>query len=817
MAAGIPRALTQGARSLARTPQFTVAAVVTLALALGTNTAVFSVVQGVLLKPLPYEEPERLVQLRHTAPGLGYDDFGVSPGLYWLYSESEAFSASGIYMPATVNVTGGDGPPVRESAALMSHGVLGTLGVTPLRGRAFDESEDAPDGPAVVVLSHGLWQDRFGGVADVVGRTLDVDGQPRTVVGVMPETFAFPTANTRLWLPLALAPTGDDYGAFTYEAVGRLAGHVDAEAASSRLGPVLQHLRDSPEGSGGELSAFIDAGRMAPRVVPLKETVVGDAGAALWILLGTVGFVFLIASANVTNLFLVRSEARQGEMAMRAALGARRTGLIGHFAVEALLIAAAGGMFGVMLAWWALRSLLALAPPGIPRLHEISIDPVVLGFALLATLLSAVLLGLLPALRLTSPALLTTLSRSSRGATTGRERHRTRQVLVVAQTALALVLLVGSGLMVRSFQQMRAIDAGFQPENVATFRLSLPTPAYDQDAVARFHRDLLPRLRALPGVLYAGATTSPPLADCCAGTAHFIEDQPVAPGEMPPMFAFSTVSDNYFETMRIPVLAGRSFAAQDGDGARPVIVSQALAERIWPGTDAVGRRLRPASTDTGWHTVVGVVGSVRDRGLQNDPTAMVYYPLPAGETEFLAGNPAGMTYVLRTDRPDDILGLARAEVWSIDPNLPVAAGSTYARIVADSMIRLRFTMLALVAASLIALLLGAIGLYSVISYIVAQRTGEIGIRMALGAQPGEVRRMVVLQGGRLIALGLLAGLAGALALTRLMHGLLYGTEPTDPATFAIVTTTLAIIALVATYLPARRASRIDPAASLRGG
>lgn len=813
MVSSMLRALRYGARGLARSPQFTVAAVITLALAIGTNTSIFSVVQGVLLKPLRFPDSGRLVMLRHSAPALGYDDFGISPGLYLLYrGVSSSFASSGIYTEASVNITGDDSPPERVTAARASRDIFRTLGVAPAAGRIFDELEDRPDGPAVVMLSHGLWQERFGGDPSIIGRTVQIDGEARTVVSVMPASFDFPSRHTRVWLPLALdTASRRSYGDFSYQAVARLRDGIDVERAATPLQPLLRRAAEDTD--GGDFRAFMETGGLAATVVPLKTLVVGDVSRPLWILLGTVGFVFLIACANVTNLFLVRGEARQKEMAVRAALGAGRSGLIGHYATESLLIAGASGVLGLAMTWAALRVLLRIAPPNIPRLHEVAIDPFVLGFTVVVVVLAAVLLGVLPTLRLTSPDLLATLSRSARGVSGSRERNRARQTLVVAQTALALVLLVGSGLMVRSFQKMRALDPGFEPRNALTFRISLPTSMYpDDERSAQFHTTLLERLRALPGVELVGATSHPPLAACCSGTAHVIADHPVEPGQLPPMFWYSTVSDGYFEAMRIPLVAGRTFDSSDRNPERSnVIVSEELARRFWSVRDAVGKRIRLSSDTARWHTIAGVVGNVRDRTLDMDVSQMVYYPVAAGVGE----HSRSMTYVLRTPQPDAVAPLARAQVWSVDANLPIAASETYEKIMADSMIRLSFTMLALLTASAIALIIGAIGLYSVISYLVTQRTNEIGIRLALGARPGQVRRMVVLQGVRLAAIGLVIGFAAALALTRLLQGILFGTEPTDPVTFTVVSGFLAAIALLATYGPAHRASCIDPASSLK--
>ncbi|MGH7444037.1 MAG: ABC transporter permease, partial [Longimicrobiales bacterium] len=494
---------------------------------------------------------------------------------------------------------------------------------------------------------------------------MQIDGVAHTVIGVMPASFEFPHRDTRLWLPLALDTTDRSYGNFSFSAIARLRDGVNAAQAQARLGQLMERLPGQPEDLG-DFRAFMDAGQLAAVVAPLKERIVGDVSRALWILLGTVGFVFLIACANVANLFLVRAEARQKEMAVRAALGARRSGLMSHYATESLLIAAAGGALGLALTWAALRALLRIAPPEIPRLHEVSIDPFVLVFTVIVTALAAVLLGILPTLRLTAPDLLTTLSRSARGGSAGHDRHRVRQLLVVAQTALALVLLVGSGLMVRSFQKMRALDPGFDPADALTFRLSLPSSGYTEDEnVAQFHAQLLERLRALPGVEHVGATSHPPLAGCCSGTAHVIEEQPVEAGQLPPMFWYSTVSDGYFAAMRIPLLAGRTFDSSDLDpDRRNVIVSQALARRVFPDGDALGKRLRLSSDSAEWYTIAGVVGSVRDQTLEEEPSEMVYYPVAA----VVAGQPRAMTYVIRTSQPEELAPLARAQVWAIDPN-----------------------------------------------------------------------------------------------------------------------------------------------------
>jgi putative ABC transport system permease protein len=812
--------LRTAARNLMRAPAFAVAAVATLGLAIGANAGIFSVVQGVLLRPLPYPEPDRLVALQHTAPGLGYDRFGMSSGLYLRYGGADAFASTGLYAAATVNLTGDDMPPARVAGLRVSRELFTTLGVQPVLGRVFDADEDRPGGRAVVVLAHGLWRERFAADPAAIGRDLMIDGEPRTVIGVMPAGFDFPDGQPRLYLPLALDTATANVGNFSVDAVARLRADADPARAAAAMRLALEQLAGDAEVAA--FIAFAERARLAPVVTPLHQRIIGDeVSRALWILLGTVGFVFLIACANVTNLFLVRAESRQKEMAVRAALGAGRPGLVGHYLAESTVLAALGGVLGLGLAWVGLRGLLRFAPPTLPRLHAVTIDPAVLVFTILITAVAALLLALVPAVRLTSPSLLGILTRTARGSTAGRERNRTRQALVVAQTALALVLLAGSGLMVRSFQHLRALDPGFDARDGLTFRLSLPDAEYTIDRALAFNGQLIDRLRELPGVRAAGATSHPPLASCCTGTAHLVQDGPLAGQQPPPIFWHSAVWDGYFEAMGIPLLEGRTFDTADRDPARRfVVVSQAMARRAWPDGGALGRRLRLAAADTAaWYEVVGVVGDVRARGLELGVDDMVYFPAAAAAVRGPTGtqllSARDMTFVLRTSRPDAVAPLARQEVWSLDASLPVAASATLERIVADSMVRISFTMLALVVAAAIALFLGAIGLYGVISYIVTQRAGEIGIRMALGARPAEVRRMVVLQGVRLSLLGVGVGLAAALGLTRLMQGLLHGTRAHDPLTFVLVAACLTAVALVASYLPALRASRIDPASSLK--
>lgn len=808
--------LRYAARSLARSPQFVLVSATTLALAIGTNAAVFSVVNGILLKPLPYPAGDRLVVVSSTAPGLGYDNFGLSPGVYFQYRQHGAdFEDTGIYINASVNLTGDGTTPERVGGLRVSRTMFSTLGVRPALGRVFSAAEDQPGGPHVVLLSDGLWRERYGADRSIVGRAIRVDGEPHTVVGVMPPDFKFPTGQARLWLPIALDSTTRDVGSFGYGAVARLRPGTTPAMAQAHLQPLVARLREDYQ-DVRDFQAFLDAGRYAPVVRSMKEQLVGNSRSPLLILLGTVAFVFLIGCANVTNLFLVRSESRQKEMAVRAALGAGRGGLVGNYLAESALLSLVGGALGLALSYAGLPLLVHAAPPGIPRIDAVGIDPVVVGFTLGVTALAAVLLGILPALRLASSDLLASLSKGVRGSTAGRERHRARQLLVVAQTAMALVLLVGAGLMVQSFQKLRGLDPGFDPHNVLIFHLSLPAATFNSaERAAVFDDRLLARLRALPGVQVAGAVAAIPPVRSASGTAHRIEDHPVEAGQLPPMLWYTAASAGYFQAMHIPLLAGRTFDAPGSQrDLRAVIISQLLARRFWPGQSAIGKRLGP-SGDSIWHTVVGVVGDVRDRGLEQEPAGLVYYPLSSARDDTISAPVLNLSFAVRTPTPQAIAPAVRQQVWALDPNLPIAGMQTLEKAVSDSLVRRSFTMMALLVASIIALVLGAIGLYGVISYIVTQRTREIGVRLALGAEAKAVRRMVVLQGARLVGGGLVVGCLGALALTRLLQSMLYGISSWDPLTFVAVSLVLAAVGLTASYLPARRASRIDPARSLQ--
>jgi predicted permease len=806
-------------RALARAPRFTVVAGLTLALGIGANTAIFSAVNGVLLRPLPYPDSDRIVGLWHGAPDLGYEQFGTSPGIYHQYlTENQVFEAMSLYAPQAANLTE-DGGAERVRAVASTEGLFDVLGTAPLMGRTYTESEISAEGAQVVVLGHDLWQRRYGGDPAVLGRTIRVNGDAREVIGVMPPGFDFggPNGRAELFMPLRIDLENGPPGAFSSSAVALLKEGVSEEAAVAQMDAMLLRVRERWADAEAFIN-FLDAGGFHPIVHTVQEELVGDLQRPLWILLGTVGFVLLIACANVANLFLVRSEGRRREMAVRTALGATRGTLVRQLLSESTLLAAMGGGAGLAVAWVATPMLLRLAPPELPRLDQVSMDGTVLGFTVGVTALAALLFGPAPALRHSSERLLGMLRYAGRGTTGGRDRHHLRNALVVGQTALAMILLVGSGLLVKSFREIRQSDPGFYTEGLLTFRIALsPTEYPGAAAPARFHQELVDRLEALPGVEAAGAVSQLPLGGNTSGTAWDVEDFPTDPGELPPMFWYKYPTEGYFQAMGISVLAGRVLERADHErDLGNIVVTRSLAERLWPGGDALGKRMRVTgdTVDVAWQTIVGIVEDTRDHGLREDVIDMVYRPLvgPRGDEGYSVRQ---MTFVVRAENPTLFTEEVRRIVREMDPNLPLAGVRTMATVTADSVVRLSFTTLALGIAALMALILGAVGLYGVLSYVVSQRTQEIGVRMALGAETGQVQSMVVASGAKLAGLGLVAGLAGAAGLTRLLQGLLYGTEPLDPLTFGGTSLVLLAVGLFASWVPARRAAAVDPVESMR--
>ncbi|MEE8522460.1 MAG: ABC transporter permease [Thermoanaerobaculia bacterium] len=804
-------------RKLSRSPLFTLVSLFTLAVGIGANAAIFSVVNAVLLRPLPYPDSQRLVGVWHTAPGLGLPEFEQSDATYLLYrGHSRVLDDLTIYQETTVNVLHGEAPE-RLTSAAASASLFSVLGVPPALGRGFMEAEERPGAEPVVVLSHQLWKQSFGADGGILGQTLRVDGVARNIVGVMPAGFHFPSTETQLWLPLTIDPTATQVGNFNYTAVGRLLPDLGPADAVSDLDGLIRRL---PELYPDEniTAGMIEKAGLATIVRPLREDVVGDVGQVLWILLGSVGFILLIACANVANLFLVRAEGRQQELAVRNALGATRFDVARSFLAESTVLSLAGGVLGLGLAAAGVRGLVALAPD-LPRLEEITVDGSVLLSTLAISLFAGLLFGAMPALRqMPDPG--AALKEGGRSAMVGHGRLRARNALVVAQIALALILLVGSGLMVRSFAALRRVDPGFDAAGVLTLRVALPDAEYaTAEERAAFFETALERIRALPGVQSAAAVSRLPLTPGGSNSAQSFEDFPLEPDEVPPILAIRWASTDYFETLGIPVVSGRAFERDDHKRLRRhVVVSAALAERFWPGQSALGKRLRWGLSNADWSSIVGVVGDVRDDGLEEEPLATVYYPIltpPRDDTDETSA-PHSVSFAIRTSTaPKALADGVRRTIWDLDAHLPVANVRTLAAIIADARARTTFTMLLLSIAAGVALLLGAVGLYGVISYLVSQRTRELGVRMALGADRWTVSRMILRHGLGLAGVGIGIGLAGAVAAMPLLKASLYGVSPSDPTTLAAVSTLLLVIALVASLLPARRAAAVDPLEALR--
>ncbi|HVT58676.1 MAG TPA: ABC transporter permease [Thermoanaerobaculia bacterium] len=808
----------RAAQGLRRVPGFTALCVLTLAVGIGADTAVFSIVDAVLLRSLPYPRAERLVSLLHTLPGLGLKEVGQSDATYLLYrGHRRALAEIGIYRAELVNLTGGDSPE-RVPSARASASLFAVLGVAPALGRAFAAAEERPGAPPMVVLSDGLWRRKLGGDRRVLGRTLRIDGVTTQVIGVMPPEFAFPALDTALWLPLTIDPTKAAAGNLSYYGVARLAAGVTARAAAAELNAMARSLnRWLP----GEDSQIMVASGLAAFVRPLRDDLVGEVGNALWVLFGAVGCILVIACANVANLLIVRGEGRQREMAIYTALGAPRRRLIGGVLAESLLIGLAAGGAGMLLAWGGLRLLAASRPAALARLAPAAMDLRALGFAAALAIVTSVLFGLVPAWRSSRlRELAAELKGGGRAMTMGRGRQRVRQVLVGLQLALALVLLTGSSLMLQSFHHLAAVDPGFKPAGVLTLEVALPPGAYPDDvAVARFFDQALARIAALPGAAAAGATSALPLQSATAN-GHLLEDFPRPDNAPPPVFEYQYVSPGYFRAMGIPLVAGRGLEPADAErrgGA--VVVSAALARHYWPH-GALGRRLRPGQNSVlrdPWYTIVGVAGDVRERGLVEKAGEVVYYPL--------LGKARGdwvcrqMTVAVRTGSPgmapESLVPAIRRELGQLSPDLPVANVRTLEEVVHRARSRIEFSTLMVLLATLVALALGAVGLYGFVSYLVGQRAPEIGIRMALGATEGAIRWMVLREALTIAAAGLAVGLGGAMVLAGWTSTLLFEVSPRDPLAFSVAPLLLVAVTLLASYLPADRAARVEPRMALQ--
>jgi predicted permease len=825
-----------GLRMLRKNPGFTFVAVLTLALGIGANTAVFSVVNSVLVRPLRYPDPEQLVVLHQDAPGApglanATGGLALSPSMYFTYAEqNRTFQALGVWTPGTANVTG-LAEPEQVRTVSISDGLLQALGVPPAAGRWLLAADQVPQAPeslsfsgrsSTVMLSYGYWQRHFGGDPSVIGRSLTVDSLPRQIVGVMPRGFRVVKTEPDLILPLAFDRGRLILAGFGFNGIGRLKPGVSIAQANADLARLLPIWMDTWSNGSNSDGRWYENWRIRPTIRPLKQQVVGNAGAVLWVVMGTVALVMFIACANVTNLLLVRAEARQHELALRAVLGAGLARIVRTLLVESVMLGLLGGALGVVLAYAGLRLLVAISPANLPRLNEISVDLRTFAFTVILSVLSGLFLGLVPAFRYAGSRISVTLHSTGRTASVSRERHRARNVLVVAQVAVALVLLVSGGLMLRTAQALRTVEPGFTgAEHLQTVRILIPSSLIpDPQLVTRTQNNLVDKLRAIPGVTSVGFASEAPMEAEPPTWDNIFPEGKQYPGNVAPLRRFEYISPEFLHTTGARLVAGRELTWTDIYDLRPMLmISENLACEFW-GTPAaaVGKRLRQYP-NMPWQEVVGVVQDVRQNGIQENAPDIVYWPVLM-RNFFDPGSLSAtraVTFVIRSERTgtESFLNQMRQAVWSVNASLPLASVRTMQEIYDESLASTSFTLVMLGIAAAMALALGIIGIYGVMSYTVSQRQREIGIRLALGAQPGRVLQMVLQQGAKLALVGVAIGIAASLGLTRLMTHLLFGVTAHDPFTFAAVSSLLIFVALLACYVPARRAMLVDPAVAIR--
>ena len=804
-----------GVRLLFRSPGFAAVAVFTIALGIGANSAIFSVINAVALRPLAYPQPERLMFITSQFPTLGFDEFWISPPEFFEYRErTRAFESVAAYTTGAVNLSEGD-QPERVNAVFATHGMFDVLGVRPAIGQPFTAEQDAPNADPVVVLSHELWRRVFAGDRSVIGRTIEINGRQTTVVGVAPPGFDLHDARAQVWLPTGLDPANrtTSRGSHFLYLVGRLAPGVTEARAEGELETMLRQWRElSPQGHSPNDSTH------RFQMEPLRDEVIGNVRTALWVLQGAVGLVLLIACANVANLLLARAESRHKEFAIRTALGAGRGRILRQFLAEGLVLATVSAAVGLLLAYWGLRALLAANPESIPRAAEIGLDPTVVAVTAGLALLTGLIFGLAPLLHTSGEAMTGALKEGGTRTTATNTRNRVRRGLVVAEIALAVTLVIGAGLLLRSFRNLTSVDAGFDPVELTTFGVVLPQASYPEAGQrVRFMTELMRELGAAPGVEGVAAMTGlPPFRQVNANDTEF---EGVPQGEDHPphnVDYWQTATAGYFETMGIEIVRGRGFRDADAGGPGVVVINEALAERFYPDTDPIGRRIRPPGPDSlSWLTIVGIAENVKQGGLEAEVGTELYFnyeQLP----QLRGFAPGQMNVVLRSSLPLETLApTIRRAVATRDPGLPVVQLRTMEEVFGASVARQRFLSQLLGLFALVALALAAVGTYGILSYLVTERQREIGIRMALGAGRGQVVRMVLGQGMVLAVVGIVVGIAGAFALSRLLVSLLYGVSPVDPLTFASVAAVIALVAFAACVFPTRRATRVDPLTAIR--
>jgi predicted permease len=819
--------LRQAARRLWRSPAFTLATILTLALAIGANGAIFAVVQRVVINPLPYPESDRLIAFDHAISKLRVSGTGTPAGLYLHYLDrSKTLEAGALYSAADQTVTGPGGPErIRVARATPSLGSV--LQVRPLAGRWFTGEEGQRGAPAVAVLSHGLWMRRYGGNPGIIGRSIVIGGTAMDIVGVMPASFAFPDPRTEAWTVLQLS-RADGFGLFDHTGIGRMRAGVTVEAVRTELDGLIADVprvyADDPRAKGNVNMGLTFSGR------PLKDVTLGTVTRTLWILLAAVGVVLLVACANVANLFLVRSEIRRREVAVRRALGAGRSALARLFLSESLLLSAGGGALALLIAWSALRLLVRLGPSRLPRLHETQMDATVIAYLVLLVAITTTVFAVVPLWQ--TEAAGNALQEQGRGNTATRQRHHVRHVLLGVEVALSLTLLVASGLTVRSFQRLRAVDPGFNPSSAATFSIGLPDREYPTiDAALAAHQTVIDRVSALPGVAAVAGTTCLPLSGGCFGNSVAVEGQDYPPDATRPVAVFRAITGGYLETAGTRLIRGRTIDRGDVDRREPVaVISETLAARAFGTQDPIGRRIasnqpppRPgAPQPLRWLMVVGIVADTPIQTVTEPPIGHLYMPLSlargADEPASRRIDPSAtvLSYLVRTSTPPlDLVPAIRDAVQSFDGNLALAQVMSLQQLLDRASAQMAFTMVLLAIAAAVSLLLGVVGIYGVMAYIVSQRTSEIGVRLALGAEPGRIAGQIVRQGALVTLAGIMVGWGVALAGGRLIASVLYGVSPRDPVVFGVTATVLLAVALLACWVPARRAARLNPVNALR--
>jgi predicted permease len=814
--------LKQVFRRLAQAPLFTVITLITLAAGVGGNTVVFSVLEGVLLKPLPYPNPNELIGVWHTAPGINISDLNMAPSNYFIYREqNQSFVDIGIYNRDAVSITG-VAEPERLTALDVTDGTLPLLGIAPMLGRTFTRQDDSPGAPDTAVITYGFWKKKFGGSSSVIGQSITLDGKPHEIIGVLPQRFHFlDWEDPAVILPLNWDRNKTNLGNFSFEGIARLKPGVTMEQASAdiaRMLPIVSRTFPAPPGFSAKI--FDDA-RIGPNLRPLKTDVIGDVGNTLWVLMGSIGLVLLIACANVANLLLVRVEGRRQELAVRSALGASPYRIAGELLLESVTLGFLGSALGLGLAYAALRILVLIAPDGLPRINEIGIDGPVLLFTFAISILASVLFGAIPIIKYAGVRLSTGIRAGGRANSGSREQHRARSVLVVVQVALALVLLICSGLMIRTFRALTHINPGYsQPDQVQTFRIGIPpVEVKDNESVVRTFDAIRSKIAAIPGVSAVTVSTSFPMDGNSSNDLVFAQDRAYSEGQIPPIRRFAFVIPGFFETEGTPLVAGRDFTWTDIYKTLPVaIISENFAREYWDSpANAIGKRIRVATTDD-WREIIGVAANVYGDGVSKTPPSMVYWPIMRDRFEGQAHDVATYTgFGIRSARAgsEAFLKEVREAVWSVNPNLPLSNVHTLGAFYTRSMARTSFTLIMLAVAGGMALLLGVVGIYGVIACSVSQRVREIGIRMALGAQQQSVTGMFIRHGIILTGIGAAFGLVAAAIVMRLMSSLLFHVNPVDPITYAAVTLGLIFTAFIASYLPSRRAATVDPVEALR--